>query len=265
MKTASELRAEARASLSPKWGEAIVLSLIFIGVTIALNVINNLISFIAAFIPFIGTIFTFALGIVFALISVILSYGFTFSFIKLKRNDNFSYGDFFTLSYQNFSKILSVLGNTILKLWLPLVLFVASFVFIILGAIFMAVSANTSTSSDSSNLIMIMSILVLIVGYVFMIASSVFLVVRSYYYALTPYLLYDNPNMTAKEIVELSESLMKGQRASLFLLQLSFIGWIILSAITCGIGTLFLNPYMEFATIGFYEDRANVNPISNNT
>jgi len=40
----------------------------------------------------------------------------------------------------------------------------------------------------------------------------------------------------------------------LFLLDLSFIGWMILSVLTLGIGLLFLQPYMSTARAAFYED-----------
>lgn len=39
--------------------------------------------------------------------------------------------------------------------------------------------------------------------------------------------MYDNPNMTAKQIVEESERIMKGQRGKYFGLELSFFGWIL--------------------------------------
>lgn len=46
---------------------------------------------------------------------------------------------------------------------------------------------------------------------------------------------------------------MQGKRSKLFFLQLSFIGWAILAVFTFGIGYLWLLPYMQFATIAFYD------------
>ena len=46
---------------------------------------------------------------------------------------------------------------------------------------------------------------------------------------------------------------MTGNRAKLFWLELSFIGWSILAAFTLGIGYLWLAPYILFATIAFYK------------
>lgn len=47
---------------------------------------------------------------------------------------------------------------------------------------------------------------------------------------------------------------MDGYKMKLFLLDLSFIGWMILSVLTLGIGLLFLQPYMNTARAAFYED-----------
>ena len=48
--------------------------------------------------------------------------------------------------------------------------------------------------------------------------------------------------------------MMKGHKFDLFFLQLSFIGWGILSVFTGGIGLLWLMPYMMSAQAAFYQD-----------
>lgn len=40
----------------------------------------------------------------------------------------------------------------------------------------------------------------------------------------------------------------------LFLLDLSFIGWALLTILTFGIGVLFLEPYVSASRAAFYED-----------
>lgn len=54
------------------------------------------------------------------------------------------------------------------------------------------------------------------------------------------------------EAIEASKQMMDGNKWSLFCLNFSFIGWMILSACTFGIGDLFLNPYTHMATAHFY-------------
>ena len=63
----------------------------------------------------------------------------------------------------------------------------------------------------------------------------------------------DNPDMSGADAVEESQRLMTGKRASLFCLELSFIGWAILGAIPFGIGLLWVIPYAHLAKIAFYK------------
>lgn len=79
-------------------------------------------------------------------------------------------------------------------------------------------------------------------------------IVKSYSYALTPFILKDEPELKYNAAIEKSMRMMNGYKMKLFLLDLSFIGWMILSILTLGIGLLFLQPYMNTARAAFYED-----------
>ena len=79
-------------------------------------------------------------------------------------------------------------------------------------------------------------------------------VVKSYSYAMTPFILAEHPEMTASAAIDASKAMMDGHKMDLFLLQLTFIGWELLSGLTLGIGHLFLNPYRNAATAVFYEN-----------
>lgn len=69
--------------------------------------------------------------------------------------------------------------------------------------------------------------------------------VKSYEYSMIPYLLAENPNLSASQAFSLSKQMTTGQKMDLFVLDLSFLGWIILGLICCGIGILFVLPYPE--------------------
>ncbi len=97
-------------------------------------------------------------------------------------------------------------------------------------------------------------ILIMIYTFLWMLLFIIPGIVAAYSYAMTPYILAENPNLTAKEAINRSKLMMTGNRFRLFCLQLSFIGWMILSAFTYGIGTLWLNPYMQAATAAFYRE-----------
>ncbi len=70
-------------------------------------------------------------------------------------------------------------------------------------------------------------------------------IIKAYEYSMIPYLLAENPNLSASQAFSLSKQMTTGQKMDLFVLDLSFLGWIILGLICCGIGILFLQPYPE--------------------
>lgn len=108
--------------------------------------------------------------------------------------------------------------------------------------------------------------------------------IKTYSYAMTPYILAENPGMTATDAITESRRIMDGNKWRLFCLGFSFIGWgllcaaptlialfivsriaietqslavllwIIPASIPSFIGSLFLNPYQEAAWAAFYRD-----------
>ena len=78
-------------------------------------------------------------------------------------------------------------------------------------------------------------------------------IVKVYSYSMAPYILADYPELSGIDAITASRKLMKGKKGRLFCLDLSFIGWIILSALTCGILTLWVGPWMDAAHTDFYE------------
>ncbi len=81
-------------------------------------------------------------------------------------------------------------------------------------------------------------------------------IIKSYSYALTPYILDDCRNVRAKDALKLSIRMMKGYKWKLFVFNLSFLGWKILSLLTNGIlGVFLVNPFYATALAGFYQER----------
>lgn len=79
-------------------------------------------------------------------------------------------------------------------------------------------------------------------------------VIKGYSYAMTPYLLKDHPELKFNAAIDESMRLMSGNKMRLFLLDLSFIGWVLVGIVTLGIGLLWIVPYMQAARAAFYED-----------
>ncbi len=77
-------------------------------------------------------------------------------------------------------------------------------------------------------------------------------IIKHYELYMVYYLAADYPEKSRKEIYELSKRMMDGNKMSTFVLELSFIGWWLLATITCGIGILFLNPYISATMAELY-------------
>ena len=74
----------------------------------------------------------------------------------------------------------------------------------------------------------------------------------AYCYAMVPYLLAENPYMTTSRAMQLSKEMMYGEKLHYFLLELSFLGWMLLCLLSFGIGSFFLSPYMAATFAEFY-------------
>lgn len=79
-------------------------------------------------------------------------------------------------------------------------------------------------------------------------------IILGYAYSMFPYLIHDYPELTAREALKMSRQMMRGYKWKLFVLHLSFIGWLLLCIVTLGIAVLFIDPYMQTASAFFYED-----------
>lgn len=70
-------------------------------------------------------------------------------------------------------------------------------------------------------------------------------IIKGYSYWMVPYITAANPELSANRVFEISKKTMNGEKWRTFVLQLSFIGWDLLTILTFGIGGYFLAPYKE--------------------
>lgn len=78
-------------------------------------------------------------------------------------------------------------------------------------------------------------------------------IIAAYAYSQTWYILIDKKDISALDAIEESKKIMMGHKWRLFLLSLSFIGWLLLTILTLFVGYLWLNPYMGVAFAKFYD------------
>lgn len=78
-------------------------------------------------------------------------------------------------------------------------------------------------------------------------------IIKTYEYRMIPYLLADNPDLTKEEVFSLTKKMMTGQKWDTFILDLSFLGWTLLGALTCGLLNIFhVNPYINCTQAELY-------------
>lgn len=66
------------------------------------------------------------------------------------------------------------------------------------------------------------------------------------------FILAQDPSIGVIECLQRSSEMMKGHKLDLFILELSFIGWLILCIFTLGIGSLWYIPYYQMTLTNFY-------------
>ena len=78
-------------------------------------------------------------------------------------------------------------------------------------------------------------------------------IVKHYEYLMVPYIIAENPEMDYKEAFQISKQMMDGEKMEAFIMDLSFLGWYLLSAVTCGLLAIFyVNPYVQASFAEMY-------------
>lgn len=78
---------------------------------------------------------------------------------------------------------------------------------------------------------------------------------KSYCWSMVGYIIADYPQMSGEQARELSTRMMEGHKWELFILQISFIGWFLLSVCTFGIfGIFYLNPWFSACMADYYDN-----------
>lgn len=94
----------------------------------------------------------------------------------------------------------------------------------------------------------------MIIGFILYFAGIIVAFIKAYQYSMIPYLLLDKPEFTVKDCFNMTKKMTKGNKWSLFVLDLSFIGWVLLSTLTFFILFIFyVGPYMSLASAGAYD------------
>lgn len=155
----------------------------------------------------------------------------------------------------NFGKETTELLKSVLELVLTGVLTFGYMSF------FLKISRDEEVEIDElwskANMFLTFIIASLLIGLFTTLWSLLFIIpgiIAAYSYQMTYYILLDNPDMGVMDAIKKSKEMMKGHKFDFFVLQLSFIGWIIVGIFTLGILYFWLVPYMNVTMCNFYNN-----------
>ena len=123
---------------------------------------------------------------------------------------------------------------------------VISVICVLPGVIVAMIATSLSPSGGDVALILVLA------GAVLCIIGCIILIILMLGWALAPYLLLDQPHLCVMDAMKKSRRLMRGNKGRLFALTLSFLGWILFSVLTFGLGLLWILPYLTQSRIWFY-------------
>ncbi len=171
-------------------------------------------------------------SLVLELYLIAMSFGYTSYALRLSRNEDPSYANLFD-GFLKFGRVLwmNILQGLFVTLWsLP----------------FFAVAvALLLWSRDEIALVSALGIAAYLAGIVVMM-------IKTYSYRMAAYFLLDDPSCTARQAITQSKTIMVGEKWRLFVLDLSFLGWAIVTVFTAGILLIWLTPYMNVTEANFY-------------
>ena len=152
--------------------------------------------------------------------------------LAIKRPADFNLGRGFSPNYWNVVKSMFI-RTLFTALWALLY----AVVYLILTGIIVGVMI---ASDASGGVIVFLMFLLFLIG----LAGGFLLALKLYEYRMIPYILASDPNMARRDVFRISKEMVKGERLNILVLDLSFIGWILLAVLTCGILMIFyVNPY----------------------
>lgn len=224
-----ELKKLTKSQLKGHWKTPVLLTLVYLAVTI----IASLFQQEAQSLPTI--IITF---LVVMAISVWATIGIPNFYLEfLKKDGKAEFKDVLVPS----NKLLKALGYTVI---IGIISMIIAFISVFAIAGLIAASVFYSDGIAIANIVGIILIALMYVAFIIFTLSVV----------QVPYIIIEKEDIGVIGAMKLSMQMMKGNKWKYFVLELSFIGWAILSVITLGIGFLWLIPYVTLAVTNFYKN-----------
>jgi uncharacterized membrane protein len=193
-------------------------------------------------------------------LSAPLNYGLTNYFMNQRNHEKYTSVDMIFSAFQKGSYKRVTSGMAWGYLWQYIWSFVSTAIFIvptvslIFGTAAIAHFADSSDEAGGVTGILIFVVFMLI----YFISLAVYLMIvinRMYAYLYIPFILVDQPQLSYREVMNMSKKMTDGQKGRMFILDLSFIGWWLLTMLSCGLLSVALIPYIYTTRVELYHAR----------
>lgn len=252
MINSSEIKKTALNKLN--WKKSLLVSTVFVLANLALSYAAEFGMNLTVNTP----ILYFAVNAIYLSLFLPLSFGFISVMSKLYKAEKVTGTTIFNDAILNFSKSIAIFLRTVWKMLLPSIIIIGA----IIGILFLTVQnlPITTNSLTGYTLYIILLYAVVLIG----------ILLSALPYVLSSYILADNKEMSSKEIIEQSATLMENKRWNFVKLIISFLGWFFLLAVITVIasmaigetaasfidwtGMILLMPYLVTSIRVFYEE-----------
>ena len=237
--TSSELKTRAKDLLDGRYGSAILI--LFVGnmiggvLTSSISYAVNVAQLVFQINIVVSLLISMLLGAVAALFTNVFSVGYALFFLNMACRRSCDVSQLFYGFKCQFNKCLTLSGFFVL----------ASLVCTMPFQLCYGMFLQTKSVSWLMATMLLLS------------ASLIASTIISLLFSQSYYLMLDFPDYTAQQLLRSSIQIMKGHMGRLFYLQVSFFPLTLLALLTCGIGMLWLNPYMHTTYACFFLDLMN--------
>lgn len=229
-KSCAELKALAKEHMFGKYGVAIGATLVIALISVFVSIFSTIFIDTASIS---GMILNLLISFVISVLTGLLTSGEMYFFLKIACGQQVTFRDIF-YGFKLFPN-----KAVCIQLYLSLWIYVSMLPFTVLSYLVM--------QNPSDAVLMLLYCLSMIV---YLVAA----VVISIIYSQAFFLLHDFPNYSARELLAMSRKMMKGSMGRYFYLLVSFIPLTLLGLLSCGIGLLWIVPYMSATQAEFFLD-----------
>jgi len=228
-KSSAELKALAREQLKGKFGVPIGAFVITMLISLAASVLTTLFMNENSTV---SLIIYYLISFIVSLLSAVLSLGLIKFFMNFCRNQKYQISNIFWGFMNHPDK--TIVATLLMTLIIMALVIPGTALFVVY-----AIMPNT--------LLFVVALLVTIV-------CAIFMIIVSLAYGMVYYILGDEACDSAIDALRKSREMMKGHKGRLFYIQISFLGWYLLSTLSCFIALLWIEPYRMCTMTFFYMD-----------